>query len=76
MDRTDQDKQEEEARTYAPALWTTVAVIAAAAVGYLVVRRYLKGKPLLDIESVLDACNRAADNLDLILQAEKPQIAS
>lgn len=72
----DQDTKEEVAGTYLPALWTTVAVIAAAAVGYLVVRRYLKGKPLLDIESVLDACSRAADNLDLILQAEKPQIAS
>ena len=76
MYRTDQDTKEEEAPTYAPALWTTVAVLAAVAVGYVVVRRYLMGKPLLDIEAVLDACSRAADNLDSILLAEKPQIAS
>ena len=76
MDRTDQEKQEEEARTNAPAVWTTVAVLAAVAVGFIIVRRYLKGKPLLDIEAVLDACNRAADNLDSILLSEKPQIAS
>ncbi|MCH8978659.1 MAG: hypothetical protein IH945_05380 [Armatimonadetes bacterium] len=76
MDRTDQQKQEEEARTYAPAVWTAVAVIAAVALGYVVVRRYMKGKPLLDIESLLDACNRAADNLDQILLSEQPQIAS
>ena len=72
----DQDMQEEEARTYAPAVWTTVAVLAMAALGYVVVRRFMKGKPLLDLESLLDACSRAADNLDQILLSEKPQIAS
>ena len=70
------DQEEQEARTYAPAMWITVAVLAAAALGYVVVRRFMKGKPLLDIDSLLDACNRAADNLDVILLAEKPQIAS
>lgn len=70
----DQDQQEDP--TVVPAIWTTVAVLAAAALGYVVVRRYMKGKPILDIESLLDACSRAADNLDEILQAEKPQIAS
>ena len=76
MARNDQDKQEQEARTYAPAVWTTAAVIAAAVLGYVVVRRLIKGKPLLDIESLLDACSRAADNLDEILLSEQPQIAS
>ena len=76
MARTDQATQEQEDRTYAPAVWTTVAVLAAVAVGYVVVSRFMKGKPLLDIDSLLDACNRAADNLDKVLLAEKPQIAS
>lgn len=76
MPRTDQDEQEQEARTHAPAVWTTVAVLAAVALGYVVVRRFIKGKPLLDIDSLLDACSRAADNLDKILLSERPQIAS
>ena len=76
MARIDQEEHEQDALTYAPAVWTTVAVLTAAAFGYLVVRRFMKGKSLLDIESLLDACNRAADNLDKILLSEKPQIAS
>ena len=76
MPRTDQDEQEQEARTYAPAVWSTVALLAAIALGYVVVRRFIKGKPLLDIDSLLDACSRAADNLDKILLSERPQIAS
>ncbi|MCH7944777.1 MAG: hypothetical protein IIC73_02000 [Armatimonadetes bacterium] len=76
MARTDQEEQEQDARTYGPAAWTTAAVLAAAVLGYVVVRRFMQGKPLLDIESLLDACSRAADNLDRILLSEKPQIAS
>ncbi|HXH60827.1 MAG TPA: hypothetical protein VNI20_05655 [Fimbriimonadaceae bacterium] len=64
---TDSGKKE---RCAGPALWTILAVAAAVAVGYVVVRRMTKGESPLDADAILAAADKAASRLDAILLSE------
>lgn len=51
------------------AVWTALALVGAAAIAYVMVRR-LAGDRDIDVESLLSAADEAANNLDAILMAE------
>lgn len=51
-------------------VWTTIVLVGAAALTYVVARRLLKGELPVDADSLLDAADRAANQLDTILLSE------
>jgi hypothetical protein len=52
------------------AVWTALALVGAAALTYVVVRRFAGGGELPDADTLLAAADEAANNLDAILMAE------
>lgn len=50
-------------------VWTVIAFAGAAALAFVVARKIAKGESL-DADALLDAADRAANNLDAILMAE------
>ena len=72
MERNERTKD----RNIAGALvWTAVALIGTAALTYFVTRRLMAGTAVLDTDALLDAADKAANNLDAILRIEN-QVAS
>ena len=57
-------------RNRGAAVWTVVALLGAAAVAYVIARRIARGEDPLDADALLDAADRAANNLDSILRTE------
>lgn len=51
-------------------VWTVLALVGAAAVTYVVARKIMKGEDPFDVDALLDAADRAANNLDTILMTE------
>lgn len=51
-------------------VWTVLALAGAAALAFVVARKIASGESLLDADALLDAADRAANNLDLILSTE------
>ena len=51
-------------------VWTALALVGAAALAFVVVRRVASGKDVFDTDSLLAAADEAANNLDAILMAE------
>lgn len=56
-------------------VWTVLALVGTAALAYVIARRVMKGDDPLDADALLEAADRAANNLDAILMTET-QIAS
>ncbi len=56
-------------------VWTVLAIVGTAALAYVVARKVMKGEDLWDTDELLEAADRAANNLDLILMSES-QVAS
>ena len=50
-------------------VWTTLALVGAAALAYVFVRR-LHGDGDFDVDALLTAADEAANNLDAILMSE------
>lgn len=59
----------------AAVIWTAVALLGTAALTYVVARRIMRGQSPLDADALLEAADRAANNLDAILMSES-QVAS
>jgi hypothetical protein len=57
-------------RNHGAVVWTVLALLGTAAIAYVVARRVMRGEDLRDADSLLDAADRAANNLDTILLAE------
>ncbi len=51
-------------------VWTVLALVGTAALAYVVARRVINGEDVWDADELLDAADRAANNLDLILMSE------
>lgn len=51
-------------------VWTIVALLGAAAIAYVVARRVARGEDPLDADALLEAADKAANNLDSILLTE------
>jgi hypothetical protein len=64
-----------ETKTPATGLWIAAALIGVAAAVFLSARRRT-GRPVFDFDSVVDACDKAAQRLEDALLAEPQAQAS
>jgi len=58
------------------AFWAAVAIVGAAAAAFFIARKFVKGEKFMDVDSLLDAADRAANRLDAILSQESTQAVS
>jgi hypothetical protein len=51
-------------------VWSALALVGAAALAFVIVKKIARGEDVLDTDALLAAADEAANNLDAILMAE------
>jgi hypothetical protein len=67
-------RNEHRERSSGAVVWTVLALVGTAALAYVVARRVIKGQDPWDADAILEAADRAANNLDTILLAESQAV--
>jgi hypothetical protein len=67
-------RNEHRERSSGAVVWTVLALVGTAALAYVVARRVIKGEDPWDADALIEAADRAANNLDTILLAESQAV--
>lgn len=67
-------RNEHRERSSGAVVWTVLALVGTAALAYVVARRVIKGEDPWDADALIEAADRAANNLDTILLTESQAV--
>jgi hypothetical protein len=71
MTRASDEKDRKDSGAF---VWTVLALVGTAAIAFIVARKVINGEEIWDADRLLEAADRAANQLDLILMSESQAV--